>query len=85
MQKKNFEKIMDRLYKIETELFKITTPPKHKIGDKIVVMGTPPGSKIITDIALMGCDSPTWFYSFGVSQDWTPEDDIYSINEIKNV
>ena len=87
MQKKNFKKIMDRLHKIEIELFKITTPPKYKIGDEVITRdyGREFKRKIIKDIRIMGYDSPAWFYSFGVSQDWAREDIIYSIDEIKNV
>jgi len=85
MFKRRLEKIEKRLFKIEIEHFKLANPPKFKIGEEVIVFpyGKPERKKI-THIEIMSF-KPEWCYSFGVSQDWTVETDILSINEFKNV
>lgn len=82
MRKSNFEMIMNNLYKIEIELFKLANPPKYAIGQEVIVMDYGIKKKKITDIQVMGLHEPAWFYSFGVAQDWTREDQLYLISEI---
>ena len=84
MRKSNFNEIMDKLYKIEVELFKISNQPKYKIGDEVCFIGYGIQKATITDIEVMYFDKPAWYYSFGTAQDWTVEWSVFSINEIQD-
>jgi len=77
-----YDKLMQQLFKIRAELFKINNPPKFKIGEEVIYMGYGIQRKKITDITIMGIDDPCWFYSFGVTHDWTSEVNVKSIKDV---